>query len=163
LTNPGEVSDLSALWAAPSPSAQKAQPHYHGHRERLRTRALDGGCAALPDYELLELFLFRAIPRGDVKPLAKALLTRFGSLGGVLGATIPELVTVKGVGESVALDLKLLHEASLRTGREAVSKRPVITSSAQLAAYVKPPSPMPRANSSASCSSTRRTSSSPTR
>lgn len=137
LTNPGEVSDLSALWAAPSPSAQKAQPHYHGHRERLRTRALDGGCAALPDYELLELFLFRAIPRGDVKPLAKALLTRFGSLGGVLGATIPELVTVKGVGESVALDLKLLHEASLRTGREAVSKRPVITSSAQLAAYVK--------------------------
>ena len=136
MNNPGEVSDLSALWAAPA-AAPKVQPHYHGHRERLRTRALEGGTAALPDYELLELFLFRAIPRGDVKPLAKALLTRFGSLGGVLGATIPELATVKGVGESVALDLKLLHEAALRAGRETVAKRPVITSSAQLAAYVK--------------------------
>lgn len=137
VSSPGEVSDLSALWAAPSTPAPKVQPHYHGHRERLRTRAVEGGTAALPDYELLELFLFRAIPRGDVKPLAKALLTRFGSLGGVLGATVSELVTVKGVGESVALDIKLLHEAALRTGREAVSKRPVITSSAQLAAYVK--------------------------
>jgi DNA repair protein RadC len=137
VNHPGEVSDLSALWAEPAPARAKVQPHYHGHRERLRTRALDGGCAALPDYELLELFLFRAIPRGDVKPLAKALLTRFGSLGGVLGATLAELTTVKGVGESVALDLKLLHEAALRTGRETVAKRPVITSSAQLAAYVK--------------------------
>jgi DNA repair protein RadC len=137
LDQAGDVSDLSALWAAPAASAPKVQPHYHGHRERLRARALEGGTAALPDYELLELFLFRAIPRGDVKPLAKALLTRFGSLGGVLGATLPELTTVKGVGESVALELKLLHEAALRAGREAVSKRPVITSSAQLAAYVK--------------------------
>jgi DNA repair protein RadC len=118
------------LWAT-------AKPHYAGHRERLRDRAGAGGLAALPDYELLELFLFRAIPRGDVKPLAKQLLARFGSLSGVLGATDAELRTVRGVGEAVALDLKLMHEAALRMGRERVAKRPVIASWAALLAYVK--------------------------
>ncbi|MFN3523145.1 MAG: RadC family protein [Phenylobacterium sp.] len=108
-----------------------------GHRERLRERAGAGGLAALPDYELVELLLFRSIPRGDVKPLAKALLARFGSVGGVLGAPIAELTSVKGVGEAVALDLKLVHEAMLRVGREQVKKRTVITSWSQLLAYVK--------------------------
>jgi len=115
-----------------SPSA-----HFVGHRERLRGRAVAGGLAALPDYELLELFLFRSIPKKDVKPLAKQLLARFGSLGGVLGATSEELRTVKGVGEAVALDLKLLHEATLRTAREQVARRPVISSWTALLAYVK--------------------------
>ena len=115
----------------------KPPSHYHGHRERLRDRATKGGLAALPDYELLELYLFRTIPRGDVKPIAKALLLRFGSVGAVLGASLAELKTVSGVGESVALDLKLLQEATLRVGREAVAKRTVITSSTQLQAYVK--------------------------
>ncbi|MCI3135528.1 RadC family protein [Phenylobacterium aquaticum] len=143
MTN-GEVSDLSALWGAapPSPSpaakpAKSARPHFHGHRDRLRERAVGGGLAALPDYELIELYLFRTIPRGDVKPLAKALLARFGSVGGVLGASIDELKTVSGVGEAVALDLKLLQEATLRVGREQVARRPVITSSSQLQTYVK--------------------------
>ena len=72
-----------------------------------------------------------------MKPLAKALLTRFGSFGGVLGASVDELRTVSGVGEAVALDLKLLQEATLRIGREQVAKRTVITSSAQLQAYVR--------------------------
>ncbi len=112
-------------------------PHYHGHRDRLRDRALRGGFAALPDYELLELYLFRTMPRGDVKPVAKALLARFGGMGAVLGASVAELTTVRGVGERVALDLKLLQEATLRVGRETVARRPVITSSAQLQAYVK--------------------------
>jgi len=85
----------------------------------------------------LELYLFRSIPRRDVKPLAKALLVRFGDLGGVLGASIPELRTVSGVGESVALDLKLLYEAAIRLGRAPVAKRPVITSWSQLLAYVR--------------------------
>src|ERR1700761_5433074 len=120
------------LWAAPARAAKAKtapdKPHYLGHRERLRDRATAGGLAALPDYELLELYLFRAIPRGDVKPLAKQLLARFGSLGGVLGATPEELRTVSGVGEALALDLKLLHEASLRTAREQVVSRPVISS-----------------------------------
>ncbi|MGZ3375571.1 MAG: RadC family protein [Phenylobacterium sp.] len=117
--------------------AKTPRPHYLGHRDRLRERAAAGGLAALPDYELLELYLFRAIPRGDVKPLAKQLLARFGSFGGVLGATPEELRTVKGVGEALALDLKLLHEASLRTAREAVARRPVISSWSALMAYVK--------------------------
>jgi DNA repair protein RadC len=136
---PFGVEDASAqpdLWSVPR-RARQPRPHYLGHRDRLRERALAGGLAALPDYEILELQLFRAIPRGDVKPLAKQLLARFGSLGGVLGATADELKTVKGVGEALALDLKLLHETSLRTAREAVGKRPVISSWSALLAYVK--------------------------
>lgn len=62
--------------------------HQLGHRERLRERALSGGYGPLPDYELLELFLFRIFPRGDTKLLAKTLLTRFGSLSGVLSASV---------------------------------------------------------------------------
>ncbi|MDB5444154.1 MAG: repair protein [Phenylobacterium sp.] len=127
------------LWAAATPAARpKApRPHYLGHRDRLRERALAGGLSALPDYEVLELLLFRAIPRGDVKPLAKQLLARFGSVSGVLGATVEEQKTVPGVGSGQALDLKLIQEAALRTGREAVAKRPVISSWSALVAYVK--------------------------
>jgi DNA repair protein RadC len=136
---PFAVEDAGAqpdLWSVPRRAA-KPRPHYAGHRDRLRERALAGGVSALPDYELLELCLFRSIPRGDVKPLAKQLLARFGSLGGVLGATPAELKTVKGVGDALALDLKLMQEASLRTARETVARRPVISSWSALLAYVK--------------------------
>ncbi len=139
MSPPLAVEDVCAqpdLWAAPKRAA-KVRPHYAGHRDRLRERALAGGLAALPDYELLELQLFRSIPRGDVKPLAKLLLARFGSLGGVLGAAPEELKTVKGVGDALALDLKLLHEAALRAARESVGKRAVISSWSALLAYVK--------------------------
>nr|ALS91457.1 radc: DNA repair protein [uncultured bacterium] len=119
------------------PAARAPAPHFLGHRERLRARALDGGLAALPDYEVLELWLFRAIRRGDVKPLAKRLLARFGSLSGVLGATIADLKTVAGVGPELALDLKLMHEAAQRMAHEQVTKRPVISSWSALLAYVK--------------------------
>ncbi len=128
------------LWGAPEPTPTAAvapKPHFLGHRDRLRDRAAAGGLAALPDYELLELFLFRSIPKRDVKPLAKQLLARFGSLGAVLGATAEELKTVAGVGSAVALDLKLLHEAALRMGREAVARQPVISSWSALVAYVQ--------------------------
>lgn len=115
---------------------QSPHPHQLGHRERLRERALKS-LDAVPDYELLELFLFRTFPRGDIKPVAKALLTRFGSLGAITTASVEDLRTVPGVGEQAALDLRLLGEVTLRVGRETIRKRTVIGSWSALLAYVK--------------------------
>jgi DNA repair protein RadC len=116
---------------------QIATPSHHGgHRQRLRIRAAIS-FAALPDYELLELLLARSLARRDVKPIAKALLARFGSLAGVLGATIEELTTIKFIGPAVALDLKLLQEATLRMGAGEMRKRTVISSWTALLAYVR--------------------------
>ncbi|HEY1447977.1 MAG TPA: DNA repair protein RadC, partial [Caulobacteraceae bacterium] len=81
--------------------------------------------------------LARSLPRGDVKPIAKALIARFGGLAGVFGASPEELKTVKGVGAGVALDLKLVHEATVRMGRGEVRKRQVISSWSALLAYVR--------------------------
>jgi DNA repair protein RadC len=116
--------------------ATRPKTHHAGHRGRLRERAAIS-FPALPDYEVLELLLARSLPRGDIKPIAKTLLTRFGGLAGVFGATPEELKTVPGVGASVALDLKLLHEATLRIGRAEVRKRTVISSWTALLAYAK--------------------------
>ncbi|WP_425415012.1 JAB domain-containing protein [Phenylobacterium immobile] len=123
------------LW--PAAPERAPSPHYAGHRDRLRERADAGGLAALPDYELLEMMLFRSAPRGDVKPLAKGLIARFGSFGAVLAAGPQALKTVPGVGEAIARDLGLAHEAALRLAREAVVRRPVISSWSALLAYVK--------------------------
>ena len=111
--------------------------HYVGHRERLRERASAGGLGASPDYELLELYLFRSFRNGDVKPKAKALLARFGSLGAVLSASLPELTSVAGIGEVAALDLKLVHELAQRIGREPAQRRTVISSWSALLSYVR--------------------------
>ena len=110
--------------------------HRHGHRQRLRQRA-QISVAALPDYELLELLLARSLPRRDVKPLAKTLLARFGGLAGVLGADVSELKAINGIAAEVALDLKLLHEATVRMGRGEVRRRPIISSWTALLAYVR--------------------------
>jgi DNA repair protein RadC len=132
------LDDGSAgLFQLDRPAQSDELPHHLGHRDRLRHRARRGGLGALPDYELLELFLYRSIPRADVKPLAKRLLARFGGLTGVLAAPIEDLRTLPGVGEAVALDLKLMQEAALRMGRETLAKRPLISSWSALLAYVR--------------------------
>ena len=118
-------------------SGDDPKPHHLGHRERLRQRAAEGGLAALPDYEFVELLLYRTFPRGDVKPLAKALTTRFGSAAAVLTASLDELRSVPGVGEAAALDLKAVHEASRRVGMAEVGHRPVISSWTALLDYVR--------------------------
>jgi len=116
----------------------RGRPDQVGHRERLRERAAKGGLGALPDYELLELYLFRTFRRGEIKPIAKALLARFdGSLGAVMAASIEELCTVPGVGREAALDLKLMHEAGIRAAQEPLRKRAVISSWTALLAYVR--------------------------
>lgn len=124
----------------------RPKPHHAGHRERLRDRARTAGLSTLPDYELLELFLFRSQPQGDVKPIAKALLSRFGSLAAVLAASVEDLTTVraedtkgrkKGVGAETALDLAALHEVARRVAREDAEKRTVISSWTALLAYAR--------------------------
>jgi DNA repair protein RadC len=104
------------------------EPHYLGHRQRLRDRFLKGGAEALADYELLELLLFVAIPRRDVKPLAKTLLDTFGSLQGVLGAEIDRLIQIKGIQENTALALKVVAAAARTMSREQVIERNILTS-----------------------------------
>src|SRR5271163_4059193 len=104
----------------------EAPPHYYGHRERLRERFREAGTDALSDYELLELLLFRAQPRRDVKPLAKILLEKFGSFAEVIAAPEGRLAEVKGLGDAAITELKIVQAAASRFVRGAVKKRPVL-------------------------------------
>ena len=113
---------------APPGHADKIPRHHDGHRDRLRERFSTAGEDALADYELLELILFRTIPRKDVKPIAKALLARFGSLSEVLGAPQRRLTEVAGVKDAVALDLKVVAALNRRAMRSAVRQREVLSS-----------------------------------
>jgi DNA repair protein RadC len=98
------------------------------HRQRLRSRFTDGGAQAMPDYELLELVLFRALPRQDVKPLARLLLDTFGDFNRVITAEPARLTAVKGVGEAVVIELKIVEAAAQRMARARVMNRPVLSS-----------------------------------
>ena len=113
------------------------KPHYLGHRKRLRERFMKAGGEALPDYELLELLLALAKPRGDVKPLAKKLIKRFGGFAAVISAEPRELTEVEGVAEATAVALKTVQAAALRLAREEVMARPVIGSWERLIAYCR--------------------------
>ena len=106
-----------------------------GHRERLRARFLKGGAEAMPDYELLEMTLFAAIPRRDTKPLAKTLLKRFGSFAEVIAAPRERLLEIPGVGESVANQLKIVEAAAHRLAKTKVLGRPALSSWTALLDY----------------------------
>lgn len=111
--------------------------HHSGHRQRLREKLTSAGGEALHDYELLELYLFRSIPRRDVKPIAKALIARFGDLGGVACAPAEQLTAIAGVSEKTAAELKLIQALSERMAREQVIGRPVISSWSALINYCR--------------------------
>lgn len=96
------------------------EPDYLGHRERLRRRFLLGGGRDMPDYELLELLLTIAIPRRDVKPLAKELIRKFGSFAEVVNAPLEELMLVKGVKENTAAVLRIVRECSVRSSWQSL-------------------------------------------
>ena len=110
-------------------------PHHLDHRRRLRTRFLAGGADALPDYELLELVLFAAIPRRDVKPLAKELVRRFGSFADAISAPPERLQEIPGVGEAVVAQFRLVEAAALRLSKTRLLNRPALSSWSALLDY----------------------------
>jgi DNA repair protein RadC len=124
----GFLGEQPVLLPFATTAPEQEKPHYLGHRERLRDRFAAAGPDALPDYEILELLLFRLIPRADTKPVAKALLSRFGTLGEVLGAPVALLQEVKGIGPAVALDLKVIAAAASRMARSEIKGREVLSS-----------------------------------
>jgi DNA repair protein RadC len=109
-----------------TPADVKIADHRSGHRERLRNRFRDGGADAVPDYELLEMILFRASPRGDTKPLAKALLAKFKTFNEVINAPAERLKEVTGVGQRAVDELKIVRAAALRMMKAQVMARPVL-------------------------------------
>ncbi|MEZ6022328.1 MAG: DNA repair protein RadC [Hyphomonadaceae bacterium] len=123
--------------AGKAPAPAKAKPHYHDHRARLRAKFDDAGADALADYELLEMMLFRTIPRKDTKPLAKALLAKFGTLAGVIAAPVQRIAEVPGAGPAVAQDLKLAHALHSRAQRAELMQRTVVSSWSALMNYCR--------------------------
>lgn len=116
-------------------TVKKIVPHHVGHRDRLRERFLKSGPDGLQDYELLEIVLFSAIPRKDVKPLAKSLLKEFGSLSAVMGASIVGLQKVKGISENAAVLLKSVHALTQKMLRGDIEKKPILSSWQKLIDY----------------------------
>lgn len=116
---------------------RKEKPHHVGHRKRLRERFLKQGAEAFADYELLEMILFPAKPMGDVKPMAKALLARFGGFGRVLMADPGELAKVEGVGEAAITAIKVAKASAERLLKEEVAERAVVKSWTQLLDYCR--------------------------
>ena len=118
-----------------SPSAGASPPHYAGHRDRLRQRFRQGGAGALQDYELVELLLFNAVPRRDVKPLAKDLIARFGSFAEVITADPERLMEVPGVKDRAVTEFKLVQAAAVKLAQAQVMERPALSSWSALVDY----------------------------
>lgn len=125
--------DCTAIGALAAPPGAGQRPtgrlpsYIADHRARLRERFMQGGAAAMPDYELLELILFRAVPRQDMKPLARRLIDRFGDFNRVLSAEPGQLMQVEGAGPAVVAELKIVEAAAQRLARSKVMNRPVLT------------------------------------
>jgi DNA repair protein RadC len=120
--------DRDEAVARPAQDTPKLPSYIRDHRARLRERFLVGGADALPDYELLELVLFRAIPRRDVKPLARHLLEVFGDFNGVLSAPVSRLAEISGVGDAVVTELKIVEAAAHRLARSRVLRKHILSS-----------------------------------
>jgi DNA repair protein RadC len=112
-------------------------PHYLGHRDRLRARFREAGAGAVQDYELLELVLFRAIPQRDVKPLAKELIARFGSFAEVISAPPHLLSEIKGVGDAVITELKVVEAAAGLMLRGRLKDKTVLSSWSSVLDYCR--------------------------
>ena len=128
----------------PIPSGSRSTPpppserdHRRDHRSRLRHRFMEGGAAAMPDYELLELILFRALPRGDTKPLAKRLLKTFGDLNRVMAASPARIKDVNGAGQAVVEQLKIMEAVAHRMARAQVIQKPILSSWDSLLGYLQ--------------------------
>ena len=117
--------------------APELDPGLTGHRDRLRQRFRTGGADAIPDYELLELLLFRAIPRRDTKPLAKELLRHFGSFVEVISAPDERLANLPGVSLAVITELKIVRASALRLMQGQVRERPVLNVWAEVIGYCR--------------------------
>lgn len=126
--SPMPLFDSDEVVTAQAMPPGKPPSYVADHRKRLRDRFLAGGAAALPDYEMLELILFRAIPRQDVKPLTHHLLAVFGDFNRVVSAPISRLAEVKGVGDAVITELKIVEAAAQRLARSRILQRHVISS-----------------------------------
>lgn len=113
------------------------EPHYIGHRKRLKERFLKGGQGAIADYELIELLLFLAVPRRDVKPMAKALLERFDSFAEVISAEPARLKEVSGVSDNVVIAFKMIREGALKLSQEQILGKPVVSSWQALLDYCR--------------------------
>lgn len=157
---PGFAEDLSSLAFPPAPRGLSPRPQERlpaapasrrgaaaevspfpgtgpqGHRGRLRNRLLERGPGALADYEVLEMLLFFAFKTGDTKPLAKALINRFGSFAAVLAAPQQELLETPGLGEHSVSALKLVQDAALRLARAEVAEQPVLNNWERLLDYL---------------------------
>ena len=113
------------------------KPHYHGHRQRLKDRFIKSGAGALADYELLELVLCLAIPRRDVKPLAKELLNRFGNFAEVINADNERLKEINGIGDNAVVALKLVRDGAVKLTQENIIDRPMLSSWSALIDYCR--------------------------
>lgn len=131
------VSGLLPNFETAAERPLSGKPHFVNHRQRLRDRFMKAGTTALADYELLELLLFRAIPRRDVKPLAKTLLAEFGDFNRVISAPASRLCRLDGVGEAVVQELKIVEAAAHRLGQARVMGQNALTSWSSLMEYCK--------------------------